>query len=90
MWENRLLHGTMQVGGRTADLGDITVPFLHVAAEHDHIVPPAASAPLIGMVGSNDKEEVVLKGGHVSLVAGGNAVRRLWPKLAHWLGTRST
>ena len=90
MWENRLLHGTMEVGGRLVDLRDITVPFLHVAAEHDHIVPPAASAPLIGMVGSSDKEEVVLKGGHVSLVAGGNAIRRLWPRLAHWLGTRST
>ena len=53
-------------------------------------VPRAASAPLLGMVGSADKEEVVLKGGHVSLVAGGNAVRRLWPKLAQWLGERST
>ena len=90
MWENRLLHGTMEVGGRAVDLGEIVVPFLHVAAEHDHIVPAAASAPLIGMVGSSDKEEVVLKGGHVSLVAGGNAIRRLWPKLAHWLGQRST
>lgn len=90
MWENRLLHASMTVGGRTVDLGEITAPFLHVAAEHDHIVPPAASAPLIGMVGSTDKEEVVLKGGHVSLVAGANAIRRLWPKLAHWLGTRST
>ena len=90
MWENRLLHGTMTVGGRAVQMGKITAPFLHVAAEHDHIVPSAASAPLIGMVGSADKEEVVLKGGHVSLVAGGNAIRRLWPKLAHWLGTRST
>lgn len=42
------------------------------------------------MIGSVDKEEVVLKGGHVSLVAGGNAIRRLWPEPAHWLGTRST
>ena len=90
MWDNRLLAGTMDVAGRPIDLGRVTVPFLHVAALHDHIVPTAASAPLIGMVGSVDKEEVVLKGGHVSLIAGGNAVKRLWPKLVDWLGTRST
>ena len=90
MWDNRLLHGTMTVGGRPVDLTRITAPFLHVAALHDHIVPTAASAPLLGMVGATDREEVVLKGGHVSLVAGGNAVKRLWPKLAEWLGRRST
>lgn len=90
MWENRLLDGTLEVGGRRVELGGIAAPFLHVAAQHDHIVPTAASAPLIGMIGSGDKEEVVLKGGHVSLVAGGNAVKRLWPRLAHWLGDRST
>lgn len=90
MWENQLYEGGMEVGGRTVDLRNITAPFLHVTAEHDHIVPPAASAPLIEMVGSTDKEAVVLKGGHVSLVAGGNAVRRLWPKLDDWLQERST
>ena len=90
MWDNRLLHGTMQVAGRPVDLGRIGVPFLHVAALHDHIVPTAASAPLLGMIGSADKEEVVMKGGHVSLVAGGNAIKRLWPKLVDWLGARST
>jgi polyhydroxyalkanoate synthase len=89
MWENRLMNGTMTVGGRPVDLSAITAPFLHVVAEHDHIVPKAASAPLIDMVGSADKEEVVLKGGHVSLVAGPNAVKRLWPKLDQWLQERS-
>jgi polyhydroxyalkanoate synthase len=89
MWENRLKEGTMEVGGRSVDLSNITVPFLHVVAEHDHIVPSAASAPLIEMVGSTDKEQVMLKGGHVSLVAGGNAIKRLWPRLDTWLQERS-
>jgi polyhydroxyalkanoate synthase len=53
-------------------------------------VPREASAPLIDMVGSKDKREVVLKGGHVSLVAGPNAVKRMWPTLARWLAERST
>jgi len=90
MWENRLLANTLSVGGRRVDLGAITAPFLHLAAEHDHIVPAAASAPLLGLVGSANKREITLKGGHVSLVAGPNAKRRLWPALAEWLGERST
>jgi polyhydroxyalkanoate synthase len=89
MWGNQLLSGELEVGGQRVDLSRITVPFLHIAAEHDHIVPTAASAPLVGMVGSTDKNEIVLKGGHVSLVAGGNAIRRLWPNLVQWLGERS-
>ncbi len=90
MWDNALMKGTMTVGGRTVDLSRISVPFLHVTAEHDHIVPAAASEPLIEMVGSVDKQAVVLKGGHVSLVAGGNAIKRLWPQIDRWLGERST
>lgn len=52
--------------------------------------PAAASAPLIDLVGSADKQQVTFKGGHVSLIAGGNVIRRLWPKLVEWLGDRST
>lgn len=89
LWDNALMDATMSVGGRRIDLGTITAPFLHVTAEHDHIVPTEASAPLIGMIGSRDREQVVLKGGHVSLVAGANAVKRMWPTLAGWLAPRS-
>ena len=62
----------------------------HIVSEHDHIVPYDAAKHLITNVGSKDKEEVMLKGGHVSLVAGANAIKRLWPKLDNWLGKRST
>ena len=89
IWENRLHKNELVVGGKRVDLGAITAPLLHAMAEHDHIVPYDAAKPLIGHVGSTDKEEIVLKGGHVSLVAGPNAVKRLWPKLDAWLGVRS-
>ncbi len=39
------------------------------------------------MVGSTDKEAIVLKGGHVSLVAGGNAIKRLWPAIDALVGS---
>ena len=89
IWENRLHKNELVIGGRRADLRSITAPLLHAMAEHDHIVPYAAAKPLIDHVGSADKEEIVLKGGHVSLVAGPNAVKRLWPRLDAWLGVRS-
>ena len=90
MWDNKLYNDTMSVGGRAANLADIRVPILHAVAEHDHIVPYDAARHLIAKVGSSDKEEVMLKGGHVSVVAGPNAVKRLWPKLDSWLSGRST
>jgi len=87
--ENKLVRNEFELAGRRVDFGQIQVPFLHVAAEHDHIVPAAASRDLLGLVGSKDKTEIVLKGGHVSLVAGANAVHRLWPQLDAWLAPRS-
>lgn len=90
MWDNKLFNDTMTVGGREAKLANIKVPMLHAVAEHDHIVPYDAAKHLITKIGSEDKEEVMLKGGHVSLVAGANAIKRLWPKLDAWLGKRST
>ncbi|MGE0820584.1 MAG: alpha/beta fold hydrolase [Candidatus Binatia bacterium] len=87
--ENKLARNEFILDRQRIDFGRIRVPFLHVTAEHDHIVPAAASADLIKLVGSEDKTEIVLKGGHVSLVAGANAVYRLWPKLDAWLSVRS-
>jgi len=89
MWDNALYEGNMEVAGRKVDLGKIKVPFMHVVAEHDHIVPYEASRHLVPMIGSDDKQEVMLKGGHVSLVAGANAIKRLWPQLDNWLQERS-
>ena len=89
VWKNGLFTGDLEVGGRKADLANITVPMLHVLAEHDHIVPLTAAQPLIARVSSTDKSEYIIKGGHVSIVAGANAQHRLWPKLDAWLGGRS-
>ena len=88
--DNELYNGKLRVGGWPVDLGKITIPLLHVVAQYDHIVPSGCSAPLIKMIGSTDKEEVVLPGGHVSIAAGANAIKRMWPKLDSWLQGRST
>ncbi len=87
--QNKLIKGEFELDGALVNLSNITVPFVHVMAEHDHIVPKAAAEPLVELVGSEDKEQIVIKGGHVSLVAGANAMFRLWPQLEQWLGHRS-
>jgi len=89
MWENKLMTGAMTLNGRPIDTKAIKIPVLHAMAEHDHIAPFAATRPLTSIVGSEDTEDVILKGGHVSLVAGKNAMYRLWPRLADWLSHRS-
>ncbi|MDH3645045.1 MAG: poly-beta-hydroxybutyrate polymerase, partial [Gammaproteobacteria bacterium] len=88
-WGNKLKTGELVVAGKAAELSNITVPMLSVVAEHDHLVPYECSKPLLEMVGSTDTEEILLKGGHVSLIAGPNAVRRMWPRLDAWLAERS-
>jgi len=40
-------------------------------------------------VSSSDREEVMIKGGHVGLVAGRGAQMRMWPALEAWLAQRS-
>jgi polyhydroxyalkanoate synthase subunit PhaC len=87
--ENKIVRGEFEVRGLKMKLGDIRVPILHVMAEHDHVVPRASSEDVVRLVGSRDKEEWIIKGGHVSLVAGAGAVTRTWPRMAGWLAPRS-
>jgi polyhydroxyalkanoate synthase len=89
MWENKLMKGELELGGKPVDLRKVKAPLLNAMAQHDHIAPYEATHELSSLVGSEDKEDIVLKGGHVSLVAGMNAVMRLWPKVNDWLSVRS-
>lgn len=89
-WGNRLFTGELEVDGKSANLANIKVPMLSCVAEHDHLAPRDATKPLLDLVGSEDTEEILLKGGHVSLIAGPNAAKRMWPRLQHWLAQRST
>ncbi len=89
MWGNKLYKRTLEVNGQVVDLANISIPMMGVMAEHDHIATYGATKPLMDLVSSEDKNELVLKGGHVSLIAGPNAVRRMWPAVNSWLAERS-
>jgi polyhydroxyalkanoate synthase subunit PhaC len=90
LWGNKLYTGELVMAGKAAKLANIKVPILSCVAEHDHLAPRESTRPLLELVSSTDKTEVLQKGGHVSLIAGPNAARRMWPQLVQWLSVRST
>jgi polyhydroxyalkanoate synthase len=87
--DNALAEGTLRLGGRPVDLGAITVLFLNVMAERDHIVPFDAARPLTGLVGSDDVTELRLEAGHVGLVASRTAAKVTLPRIADWIAAHS-
>ncbi|MCH8025263.1 MAG: alpha/beta fold hydrolase [Chloroflexi bacterium] len=89
MWGNKLIKGELQLGDRHVDLKQIKSSVLNAIAEFDHISPYDSTKPLIDAVGSDDKQELQVRGGHVSLISGGNAIMRLWPTVNEWLSVRS-
>ena len=86
---NGLVNGTFELGGERVDLNSITRPVLNIMAERDHIVPLAAAEPLIGLVGSKEKEELRLAAGHAGLVAGRKAAKVTLPGIAGWFKEHS-
>jgi polyhydroxyalkanoate synthase len=86
---NKLVAGELRVGGRRVDPGRITMPVLNVFARDDHIVPPAASQALEGIVGSADYTGVQFAGGHIGIYVSRSAQRQVPPAIADWLERRS-
>jgi len=87
--DNSLINDRMYLGGDRVRLSDIRVPFLHVLGLRDHIIPVPAAAPLIGLVGSQEKTELQLDAGHVGLMVGKTAARTTVPTVVEFLTKRS-
>ena len=86
---NRLAKGELRLRGRRVDLSTITVPLLNLAGRKDHLVFLPQELYSLYLVGSDDKEFVVLDAGHVGLLTGRGARKGLWPKVRDWLEPRS-
>lgn len=87
--DNGMLTDRLSLAGDPVHLSDITLPFLNVRANRDHIVPSDASAPLLELVGSEDKQELRLDAGHMGLVVGRTAAKTTVPKIIDFLAGRS-
>lgn len=87
---NRLIQGEFVLRGERVDLGRIRANLLNVIATADHITPPCQSTTLMPKVASTDKELFSMEGGHIGIIAGGQARKQAWPRIDQWLATRST
>lgn len=85
---NKLAKGELQLGGKTVDLGNISVPILNIYASADHLVPPAATIPFNDMVSSTDKTLYEFPGGHIGVFVGSRSQKELAPAIAKWLVER--
>lgn len=82
---NKLIKGEIVLRDKRVDLAQITCPVLILTAEHDHIAPCPQTRALFEYISSEDKTEHNYPVGHVSLVFGGTARKRVYPETAAWL-----
>ena len=87
--QNAIASGVVPLGGREVRLADITCPFLSVLGEKDHIVPIEGGQGLLDVIGSTDKQELVVKSGHVGLFVGKTAHKGTLPPLCDWIEAHS-
>jgi polyhydroxyalkanoate synthase len=86
--ENRLVHGTLEIGGWKVDLARVTMPVFNVYATEDHLVPPAASTALEKYVGTKDYTTLAFKGGHIGIYVSGRAQKEIPRGVGDWLKAR--
>ena len=86
--DNKLVRSEFELGGRKVDLKQLKCPVLNVFAKDDHIIPPATSQALGGVVGTADYTEMALPGGHIGVFVGGKAQGLLGSGIADWLTAR--
>ena len=85
--DNALISGTLVLAGERVDLSRIQIPVLTICAQKDHIVPPDSARAGHDAMCSPKKEIEIFGGGHIGVVVGGAAKRRLWPRLVSWFDT---
>jgi poly[(R)-3-hydroxyalkanoate] polymerase subunit PhaC len=86
--ENRLVHGTLEIGARAVRLRDVRQPLLNLYALHDHIVPAAACAPLGALAGSRDYSAAAIATGHIGMYVSRAAGGQIAPRILAWLQQR--
>jgi polyhydroxyalkanoate synthase len=85
---NRLIKGEFVLRGERVDLARIKANLLNVIATADHITPACQSESVMSKVSSTDKELIRINGGHIGIMAGGQA-KKTWPLIDDWLAARS-
>lgn len=82
---NALVEDKVKLGGRPVSLRNIHHPLLVITAEHDHIVPPVQSKPIVHLTGSEVVDELSVPAGHIGLVTSRQSVKYTLPGIVEWL-----
>ncbi len=86
---NGFVNGGISIGGKDVHLGLIEMPVLNIFAEQDHLVPPASSKALKGLIGTSDYTELSFRGGHIGIYVSGRAQKEVPQTIHDWLAKRS-
>ena len=54
----------------------------------DTVAPRSATGAIVRLVGSRDKQELVVEAGHLGIVVGCAAMTEVWSRVADWLDRR--
>jgi polyhydroxyalkanoate synthase len=87
--DNKLIKNELQLGERTVDLRNITMPVLNIYATGDTIIPVSCSKGVGEYFGTKDYTEIPVPGGHIGTFVGSKAQKILAPSLADWFKQRS-
>ena len=87
---NALMQGRWRLGGRKIDFTTTRANVLNVMAEHDRVVPRAASLPVGDLVGRPERrEQLIVPGGHATFGTGRSCFKHTLPSLVEWIGAHS-
>lgn len=83
--QNKLLANSIKIGDHNIDLKKITNPILNIFSNKDKIVPQESSMALKGATSTQDYDEIVSQGGHVSSFISKKNLSTIPNKITEWL-----
>jgi polyhydroxyalkanoate synthase len=83
--KNLLAQNRLSVGRKEVDLRRITCPVLNVVGEDDDVVHPKSSLPFPEQIDSVDKANFLFPTGHIGVLVGTAAHKKLWSQVGIWL-----
>jgi poly(3-hydroxyalkanoate) synthetase len=81
--DNKLIKGTLEVGGKVVNMRNITCPVFLLAGKRDHITPPPQVFEMEKYIGTPPQqiEKYLVQAGHIGLFMGREILRDTWSEI---------
>jgi len=83
--KNLLISNRLEINRKTVNLREFDIPVLYAVAQKDDLVSPESTIALSKYISSDEKKIVEIPGGHVGLIIGSNAHKKVWPEIYDWI-----